>query len=45
VTAKLARLARVRKELHARSLVAEVIRLDNRARPSWVAVQIAAKKP
>ncbi len=45
VTAKLGRLARVRKELHARSLVAEVIRLDNRARPSWVAVQIAAKKP
>ena len=42
---KLARLARVRKELHARSLVAEVIRLDNRTRPSWVAVQIAAKKP
>jgi cell division protein FtsQ len=45
VAAKLGRLARVRKELHARSLVAEVIRLDNRARPSWVAVQIAAKKP
>ncbi len=45
VAAKLARLARVRKELHARSLVAGVIRLDNRTRPSWVAVQIAAKKP
>lgn len=45
VPAKLSRLARVRKELNARSLVAEVIRLDNRARPSWVAVQIAAKKP
>lgn len=45
--AKLSRLARVRKELRARSMVAEVIRLDNRARPSWVAVQIssAAKKP
>lgn len=45
VAAKLARLARVRKELHARSLVAGAIRLDNRTRPSWVAVQIAAKKP
>lgn len=48
--AKLNRLARVRKELHARSMVAEVIRLDNRARPSWVAVQLenktqSAKKP
>ena len=42
---KLGRLARVRKELHARAMEAEVIRLDNRARPSWVAVQIAAKKP
>lgn len=45
VAAKLVRLARVRKELHARSMVAEVIRLDNRARPSWVAVQISTKKP
>ncbi len=45
VPVKLSRLARVRKELHARALVAEVIRLDNRARPSWVAVQITAKKP
>ncbi|PZR12654.1 MAG: cell division protein FtsQ [Archangium gephyra] len=45
VPAKLVRLARVRKELVARSMVAEVIRLDNRARPSWVAVQISAKKP
>lgn len=43
--AKLGRLSRVRKELHARSLVADVIRLDNRARPSWVAVQVAAKRP
>lgn len=42
--AKLNRLARVRKELHTRSMVAEVIRLDNRARPSWVAVKLA-KKP
>jgi cell division protein FtsQ len=50
--AKLNRLARVQKELRARSMVAEVIRLDNRARPSWVAVQVqntnqnqTAKKP
>jgi hypothetical protein len=45
VAAKLARLARVQKALHARALVAEVIRLDNRARPAWVAVQVAAKGP
>jgi cell division protein FtsQ len=45
VAAKLSRLARIRKEMHARSLVAEVIRLDNRTRPAWVAVQVAAKKP
>ena len=45
VLPKLGRLARVRKELHARSMVAEVIRLDNRTRPSWVAVQLAVKKP
>lgn len=45
VAAKLARLARVQKALHARSLVAEVIHLDNRARPAWVAVQVAAKGP
>lgn len=45
VLPKLERLARVRKELHARAMVAEVIRLDNRTRPSWVAVQLAVKKP
>lgn len=45
VTAKLRRLSRVRQELHARAMVAEVIRLDNRSRPSWVAVQVATKKP
>ncbi len=45
VLPKLGRLARVRKELHARQMVAEVIRLDNRTRPSWVAVQLAVKKP
>lgn len=35
----LERLTRVRKELSARQLTAEVIRLDNRTRPDWVAVQ------
>lgn len=35
----LARLTRVRKELSARQVTAEVIRLDNRTRPDWVAVQ------
>lgn len=45
VELKLDRLARVREELKTRSMVAEVIRLDNRARPSWVAVQVAAKRP
>lgn len=45
VLPKLGRLARVRKELHARSMVAEVIRLDNRTRPSWIAVQLSARKP
>lgn len=42
--AKLDRLARVRKELRTRSMVAEVIRLDNRSRPSWVAVQLQSPK-
>ena len=45
VLPKLGRLARVRKELHARSMVAEVIHLDNRTRPSWVAVQVSTRKP
>lgn len=36
---KLARLARVRAALEARALVADVIHLDNRARPGWVAVK------
>jgi cell division protein FtsQ len=35
----LARLARVRRELSAKQLTAEVIHLDNRTRPDWVAVQ------
>ena len=37
---KLARLARVRQELKSRSLKAEVIRLDNRARPSSITVSL-----
>ena len=45
VLTKLGRLARVQKELRARAFVAEVIRLDNRTRPSWVAVQLSVKKP
>jgi len=39
VTEKLERLARVRRELASRQLTAALIRLDNRARPSWVTVQ------
>lgn len=35
----LARLQRVRRELSARQLTAEVIHLENRTRPDWVAVQ------
>ncbi|MDC0709581.1 FtsQ-type POTRA domain-containing protein [Stigmatella sp. ncwal1] len=40
--AKLSRLERVRRELSARGLAAEVIHLDNRARPGWVAVKISS---
>jgi cell division protein FtsQ len=40
VAPQLARLARVRAELSRRGLVAQVVRLDNRARPSQVTVQI-----
>jgi cell division protein FtsQ len=39
--AKLERLSRVRAELRARGLSAEVIHLDNRARPGWVAVKLS----
>lgn len=39
VTEKLERLERVRRELASRQLTAELIRLDNRARPNWVTVQ------
>lgn len=38
---RLSRLARVRAELQQRSLIAQVVRLDNRARPGWVAVQLS----
>lgn len=39
---KLARLERVRAELAARRVQAEVIHLDNRARPGWVAVKLSS---
>lgn len=38
---KLARLKRVREELDKRGLTAQLIRLDNRARPDWVPVKIS----
>jgi cell division protein FtsQ len=37
----LARLLRVRHELSARGLAADVIHLENRARPGWVAVKLS----
>ena len=37
---KLKRLSRIFDELARRGAVAQVIRLDNRARPGWVAVQL-----
>ena len=40
--AKLSRLERIRRELSARGLAAEVIHLDNRARPGWVAVKLSS---
>ncbi len=40
--AKLQRLARIRRELRARGLAAEIIHLDNRARPGWVAVKLSS---
>lgn len=39
--AKLRRLARIRRELRTRGLAAEIIHLDNRARPGWVAVKLS----
>lgn len=41
LAAKLERLALVRKELSAKKLSADVIRLDNRMRPTWVTVQLS----
>jgi cell division protein FtsQ len=38
---RLARLSRVRAELARRGLTAEVIHLDNRVRPGWVAVKLS----
>lgn len=38
----LARLVRIRRELVGRNLEAEVIHLDNRARPGWVAIKVSA---
>lgn len=40
--AKLSRLTRVRRELSAKGLAADVIHLDNRARPGWVAVKLSS---
>ena len=40
--AKLTRLSRVREELKSRGLSAEVIHLENRARPGWVAVKLSS---
>jgi cell division protein FtsQ len=40
--AKLARLTRVRRELSAKGLAADVIHLENRARPGWVAVKLSS---
>lgn len=42
---KLQRLATLWDELERRDLRAEVIRLDNRARPGWVAVKLALAEP
>jgi cell division protein FtsQ len=45
VAEALARLDRVRTELKGRALSAELIRLDNRARPTWVTVQVTRRTP
>ena len=42
VADKLARLAQVKAALVARQLSADVIHLENRARPGWVAVKLSA---
>jgi cell division protein FtsQ len=43
--AQMERLARVRRELAQREISASVIRLDNRARPLWVTVQMTNEVP
>ena len=45
VDAALERLVRVRRELASRDLIAEVIHLDNRVRPDWVAIKVLASDP
>jgi cell division protein FtsQ len=45
VTAALARLDAVRAELRGRALSADLIRLDNRARPGWATVQLTPASP
>jgi cell division protein FtsQ len=42
---KMARLAKVRGELARRGVRAQVIHLDNRSRPGWVAVKLAMAGP
>ncbi len=42
---QLSRLQRIRSELKAKGLSAEVIHLDNRARPDWVAVKLSSVPP
>lgn len=42
LTDALAKLVRVRSELKSRNLEAEVIHLDNRVRPGWVAIKVPA---
>jgi cell division protein FtsQ len=41
IAEKLARLKEVRAELERRGLVAQVIHLENRARPNWIAAKVS----
>ncbi|MBX7096205.1 MAG: FtsQ-type POTRA domain-containing protein [Myxococcaceae bacterium] len=43
--AKLDRFSRIRSELGRQKLTAQVIRLDHRTRPGWVAVQLSSAVP
>lgn len=45
VAEKLSRLAQVKQALQSRQLSAEIIHLENRARPGWVAVKLSASTP